>query len=42
MVNFNWRMVPQASGAIAATGSIVFLLAADGRVRVDYQFVDPD
>jgi hypothetical protein len=42
MVNFNWRMVPQASGAIAATGSIVLLLAADGRVRIDYQFIDPD
>jgi hypothetical protein len=42
MVKFNWRMVPQAGGAIAATGSIVLLLASDGRIRTDYQFIDPD
>ena len=42
MVKFNWRMVPQAGGAIAATGSIVLLLANDGRVQADYQFIDPD
>jgi hypothetical protein len=42
MVKFNWRMVPQAGGAIAATGSIVLLLANDGRIRTDYQFIDPD
>jgi hypothetical protein len=41
MVKFNWRMVPQAGGAVAASGSIV-LLAGDGRVRTDYQFIDPD
>jgi hypothetical protein len=42
MVKFNWRMVPNGGGAIAATGSIVLLLAEDGRVRIDYQFIDPD
>jgi hypothetical protein len=42
MVKFNWRMVPSGGGAVAATGLIVLLLAEDGRIRTDYQFVDPD
>jgi hypothetical protein len=42
MVKFNWRMVPKSGGAVAATGSIVLLLAEDGRIRIDYQFIDPD
>ena len=42
MVKFNWRMVPDNGGAIAATGLIVLLLADDGRIRIDYQFIDPD
>ena len=42
MVKFNWRMVPNGGGAIAATGLIVLLLAEDGRIRIDYQFIDPD
>jgi hypothetical protein len=42
MVKFNWRMVPKGGGAVAATGLIVCLLAGDGRIRIDYQFIDPD
>jgi hypothetical protein len=42
MVKFNWRMVPRGGGAVAATGLIVLLLAEDGRIRTDYQFVDPN
>lgn len=42
MVKFKWRMVPKDGGANAATGLIVCLLADDGRVRIDYQFIDPD
>jgi hypothetical protein len=42
MVKFNWRMVPNGGGAVAATGLIVLLLADDGRIRTDYQFIDPD
>lgn len=42
MVKFNWRMVPTGGGAVAATGLIVCLLAEDGRIRIDYQFIDPD
>src|SRR5258707_1921762 len=39
MVKFKWRMVPKDGGANAATGLIVCLLADDGRVRIDYQFI---
>jgi hypothetical protein len=42
MVKFYWRMVPNGGGAVAATGLIVLLLADDGRIRIDYQFIDPD
>lgn len=42
MVKFNWRMVPKGGVAVAATGLIVCLLAEDGRIRIDYQFIDPD
>jgi hypothetical protein len=42
MVKFKWRMVGNRGGAVAATGSIVLLLADDGRARIDYQFIDPD
>jgi hypothetical protein len=42
LVKFNWRMVPSGGGAVAATGLIVLLLAEDGRIRTDYQFIDPD
>ena len=42
MVKFHWRMVPKGGGAVAATGLIVCLLAEDGRIRIDYQFIDPD
>ena len=43
MVKFNWRMVPDGGGAIAATGLIVLLLA-DDRPRPDrfIGFIDPD
>jgi hypothetical protein len=42
VVKFNWHMVPNSGGAIAATGLIVMRLAEDGRVQTDYQFIDPD
>jgi hypothetical protein len=42
MVKFSWRMVPKGGGAVAATGLIICLLAGDGRIRIDYQFIDPD
>lgn len=39
-VRFNWEMVPAASGAVAAVGFDFLVLGADGRIRLDYQFLD--
>ena len=39
-VRFNWEMVPAAGGAAAAVGFDFLVLADDGRIRLDYQFLD--
>jgi SnoaL-like domain len=39
-VRFNWEMVPAAGGAIAAAGFDFLVLGDDGRIRLDYQFLD--
>ncbi|MGZ6010186.1 MAG: nuclear transport factor 2 family protein [Rhizomicrobium sp.] len=41
VVRFNWHMVRRQSGDIAATGFELFVLADDGRIQADYQFVEP-
>jgi hypothetical protein len=38
---FSWHMVPPSGGEVAATGFDFFLLAEDGRIRVDHQFTEP-
>jgi hypothetical protein len=38
-VRFTWEMV-SADGAIAGVGLEFFVLAADGRIRLDYQFIE--
>jgi hypothetical protein len=38
-VRFSWEMVA-ADGSVAATGLELVLLAADGRIRLDYQFIE--
>jgi hypothetical protein len=38
---FTWHMVPPDGGEVAATGFDFFLLAGDGRIRVDHQFTEP-
>ena len=40
-VMFHWHMVPAAGGSIAARGLEFLLLAEDGRIAVDYQFILP-
>ncbi|MDR6426440.1 hypothetical protein J2738_002573 [Variovorax paradoxus] len=40
-VMFHWHMVPAAGGPIAALGLEFLLLAEDGRIAVDYQFILP-
>jgi hypothetical protein len=39
-VRFTWEMVPAAGGAAAAVGFDFLVLGDDGRIRLDYQFLD--
>jgi hypothetical protein len=39
LLRFNWEMVP-AGGAVAAVGFDFLVLGDDGRIRLDYQFLD--
>lgn len=40
-VMFHWHMVPAAGGPVAALGLEFLVLAGDGRIAVDYQFILP-
>ena len=40
-VMFRWQMVPAAGGPVAALGLEFLLLAEDGRIAIDYQFILP-
>lgn len=40
-VMFHWHMVPAAGGPVAALGLEFLVLAEDGRIAVDYQFILP-
>ena len=40
VVKLTWEMVPRDGGEAAAVGHQVLVLAEDGRIRVDYQFID--
>jgi len=40
-VMFHWQMVPAAGGPVAALGLEFLLLAEDGRIAIDYQFILP-
>ena len=40
VVKFRWEMVPRDGGDVAGAGLEVLLLADDGRIRADYQFVE--
>ena len=39
-VRFNWEMVPIGGGDVAAVGFDFVLLNEEGRICLDYQFVD--
>jgi hypothetical protein len=39
VVTFHWEMVARDSGEVAGSGLEVLVLAADGRIAADYQFV---
>ena len=40
-VKFYWAMVPQEGGMASAVGSDFIVLDAEGRIRADYQFIEP-
>jgi hypothetical protein len=40
-VTFRWEMVPPGGGEVAGAGREFLLVTADGRIRADYQFIDP-
>lgn len=40
-VMFHWEMVPAAGGPVAALGLEFLVLAEDGRIAIDYQFILP-
>ena len=40
VVRFNWHMQRKATDEIVATGSELLVLADDGRIEADYQFID--
>ena len=42
LVKFNVAHGAEEPAARSCTGLIVCLLADDGRIRIDYQFIDPD
>jgi hypothetical protein len=41
VVRVRWVMVPAAGGPPEAAGSEILVLADDGRIRTDHQFIDP-
>ena len=40
VLKLRWEMVPAAGGDAAGSGLEVMLLGPDGRIRIDYQFID--
>jgi len=40
MVKLRWEMVPRTGGDAAASGLQILLLDDDGRIRLDYQFIE--
>ncbi len=40
IVKFNWEMVRTAGDEVAAVGLEILVLGDDGRIRIDYQFIE--
>jgi hypothetical protein len=40
VVKFRWEMVPRDGGDVAGQGLQVLVLDANGRIRLDYQFIE--
>jgi hypothetical protein len=41
VVKFGWEMVRRADEGVAAAGLEFLVLGDDGRIRIDYQFIEP-
>src|SRR5215472_537393 len=41
VVKFTWEMVPSDGGAAAGAGLEILVLDEDGRIKTDYQFIEP-
>jgi hypothetical protein len=40
VLTFNWEMVATGTEEVAAVGREFVVLAGDGRIRLDYQFIE--
>jgi hypothetical protein len=40
VVKFRWEMVPKGGGEVAGAGLEILILGNDGRIRLDYQFIE--
>jgi hypothetical protein len=40
VVKFNWEMVHISDGEVAGVGLEILVLDDDGRIRIDYQFIE--
>lgn len=40
IVRLRWQMIPDAGGPATSAGSDVLILAQDGKIGFDYQFID--
>jgi hypothetical protein len=40
LVKFNWEMVPSGGGEPAGVGLEILVFDDDGRIRIDYQFIE--
>jgi hypothetical protein len=40
VVKFNWEMVPTGGGDVVGVGLDILVLDGDGRILVDYQFIE--
>jgi hypothetical protein len=40
IVKFAWEMVTTGSGGVAGVGLEILILDDDGRIRIDYQFIE--
>jgi hypothetical protein len=40
VVKFRWELVPKGGDEVVGAGLVVLIVGNDGRIRLDYQFID--